>query len=43
MTIAILEDEDLTARDLIRTIAAIEPDATILPVLSSVQEAVLFF
>ncbi|MEM6844081.1 MAG: DNA-binding response regulator, partial [Bacteroidota bacterium] len=43
MKIVIIEDEKLTARDLARTIKAIEPDVEILPFIYSVEEARLFF
>jgi two-component system, LytTR family, response regulator LytT len=42
MKIVIIEDEKLTAKDLARTIAAIEPDAEIVALLHSVEEAVEF-
>lgn len=40
MKIAIIEDEKLTARDLAKTITAIEPDAEIVKLLHSVEEAI---
>lgn len=43
MRILIIEDEKLTARDLSRTIHAIEPSAEILPFITSVEDAVFFF
>ncbi|MEM7373167.1 MAG: LytTR family DNA-binding domain-containing protein [Bacteroidota bacterium] len=43
MKIVIIEDEKLTAKDLARTIHSVAPDAEILAMLHSVEEAVLFF
>jgi two-component system response regulator LytT len=43
MKIAIIEDEKLTAKDLAKTIKAVEPDAEILPFLYSVEDAISFF
>ena len=43
MRIAIIEDEKLTAKDLARTIVSVDPDAEILAMLHSVEEAILFF
>jgi DNA-binding LytR/AlgR family response regulator len=43
MKIVIIEDEKLTARDLARTIKAVESDTEILPFIYSVEEARLFF
>lgn len=40
MKIVIIEDEKLTAKDLSRTISNLEPDAEILAILYSVEEAV---
>jgi two-component system, LytTR family, response regulator LytT len=40
MKIAIIEDEKPTARDLAKTITAIEPDAEIVKLLHSVEEAI---
>jgi DNA-binding LytR/AlgR family response regulator len=40
MKIVIIEDEKLTAKDLSRTITNIEPDAEILAILYSVEEAI---
>jgi two-component system, LytTR family, response regulator LytT len=42
MKIAIIEDEKLTAKDLARTITAIEPDAEIVAILPSIELAVEF-
>ncbi|MEL6674578.1 MAG: LytTR family DNA-binding domain-containing protein [Bacteroidota bacterium] len=42
MKIAIIEDEKLTARDLSRTIEAVEPGAKIVAILPSVEEACEF-
>ena len=43
MKIAIIEDEKLTAKDLAKTIRAIETDVEILALLHSVEEALEFF
>lgn len=43
MKIIIIEDEKLTAKDLAKTILAIEPDAEILRMLHSVEEAIDYF
>ncbi len=40
MKIVIIEDEKPTARDLAKTITAIEPDAEIVKLLNSVEEAI---
>jgi DNA-binding LytR/AlgR family response regulator len=42
MKIIIIEDEKLTAKDLVRTISAVEPDAEIVAVLHSVADAIDF-
>jgi len=42
MKILIIEDEKLTAKDLANTIRVIEPDAEILPILYSVEDALDF-
>jgi len=41
--IVIIEDEEITARDLAGTILALEPDTTIVAILSSFKESVNFF
>jgi two-component system, LytTR family, response regulator LytT len=43
MRIVIIEDEKLTAKDLKRTIQAIEPDAEITAMLHSVEDALAYF
>jgi two-component system, LytTR family, response regulator LytT len=43
MTIVIIEDEKLTAKDLAKTLKGIEPDIEILAMLHSVEEALDFF
>lgn len=43
MRVVIIEDEKLTAKDLARTIRAVEPDTEILPFLYSVEEGRQFF
>lgn len=43
MKIIIIEDEELTATDLVETILKVEPDVQIISVLKSVKEAVTFF
>lgn len=43
MKIAIIEDEKITAKDLANTIKVIEPDAEIVAILGSVEDAILFF
>jgi two-component system, LytTR family, response regulator LytT len=43
MKIVIIEDEKLTAKDLKRTILAVEPDAEIATILHSVEEAIDYF
>lgn len=43
MNIIVIEDEQLTANDLARTIARVEPDARIVAILGSVKEAIDFF
>lgn len=43
MKIVIIEDEKLTAKDLARTIRSVAPDAEILTMLQSVEDAVSFF
>jgi len=42
MKILIIEDEKLTAKDLANTIKIIEPDAEILPIIYSVEDALDF-
>ncbi len=43
MKIVIIEDERLTAKDLANTIKIIEPDAEIISILYSVEDAILYF
>lgn len=43
MKIVIIEDEKLTAKDLANTIKNIEPDAEIVAILYSVEDALLYF
>jgi two-component system, LytTR family, response regulator LytT len=43
MKIVIIEDEKLTAKDLAKTIQELEPDAEIVAMLASVEEAIDFF
>ncbi|MCU0469963.1 MAG: LytTR family DNA-binding domain-containing protein [Arcicella sp.] len=43
MKIIIIEDEKLTAKDLARTITSVEPDAEIVAILPSVEEAIGYF
>lgn len=43
MKIVIIEDEKLTAKDLEKTICAVDPKAEVIAVLYSVEEAILFF
>jgi two-component system, LytTR family, response regulator LytT len=43
MKIVIIEDENLTARDLINTIKSLEPNAEIIQHLSTVEDAISFF
>lgn len=43
MKIVIIEDEKLTAKDLANTIKMIEPDAEIISILYSVEDALLYF
>jgi DNA-binding LytR/AlgR family response regulator len=43
MKIVIIEDERLTAKDLANSIRSVEPDAEILPLLFSIEEAISFF
>lgn len=43
MKIAIIEDEKLTAKDLAQTIRIVEPDAEIVSILYSVEDALLYF
>lgn len=43
MRIAIIEDENISAKDLANTIRAIEPDAEIVAILGSVEDAAAFF
>jgi DNA-binding LytR/AlgR family response regulator len=43
MKIVIIEDEKLTAKDLAKTIQAVEPDAEIIATLVSVEEAISYF
>ncbi|MEM6347091.1 MAG: LytTR family DNA-binding domain-containing protein [Bacteroidota bacterium] len=43
MKIVIIEDEKLTAKDLARTISAVDPDTEIVAMLASVEDAVEFF
>jgi two-component system, LytTR family, response regulator LytT len=43
MTVAIIEDEPLTAKDLAACILAASPDAQVVATLRSVREAIIFF
>jgi len=43
MKLVIIEDEPLTARDLVRTVRGIDPDIEILPILYSLADATSFF
>ncbi|OYU65811.1 MAG: DNA-binding response regulator [Cytophagaceae bacterium BCCC1] len=43
MKIVIIEDEKLTAKDLVKTISVVEPDVEIVTLLHSVEEAMFFF
>lgn len=43
MKIVVIEDEKLTAKDLAKLIQQIAPESEILAILTSVEEAVLFF
>lgn len=43
MRILIIEDEKITAKDLSKTILSVEPDAEIVEILHSVEDALVFF